>query len=118
MQNLARRVRGSALAYSQLPRPAGRGQQARPARMQAYVEDACWPVRAARALKSAEAQVAFTALGLDVAVVVADGLILPQAILAAPRLGCVNLHASLLPRWRGAAPIQRGSSEEIGRAHV
>src|SRR5690606_8674654 len=58
-------------------------------------------------LKTAEAQAEFAALALDVAVVVAYGLILPRAILAAPRLGCVNVHASLLPRWRGAAPIQR-----------
>jgi len=64
-------------------------------------------VRTPRSLKDAEEQAAFAALKLDAAVVVAYGLILPKPILEAPRLGCFNLHASLLPRWRGAAPIQR-----------
>jgi methionyl-tRNA formyltransferase len=96
-----------AAVYSQPPRPAGRGQKARPSPVQAVAEARGWPVRTPTSLKSAEAQAAFAALDLDVAVVVAYGLILPQAILDAPRLGCVNVHASLLPRWRGAAPIQR-----------
>jgi len=65
------------------------------------------PVRHPRNLKGAEAQADFAALGADVAVVVAYGLILPQTVLDAPRLGCLNIHASLLPRWRGAAPIHR-----------
>ncbi|MPZ10829.1 MAG: methionyl-tRNA formyltransferase [Kiloniellaceae bacterium] len=96
-----------AAVYAQPPRPAGRGQKPRPSPVQAFAEARGWPVRTPTSLKSSEAQADFTALDLDVAVVVAYGLILPQAILDAPRLGCVNLHASLLPRWRGAAPIQR-----------
>ena len=96
-----------AAVYSQPPRPAGRGQKERPSPVQAYAESQGWTVRTPTSLKTAEAQADFTALDLDVAVVVAYGLILPQAILDAPRLGCVNVHASLLPRWRGAAPIQR-----------
>jgi methionyl-tRNA formyltransferase len=93
--------------YTQPPRPAGRGQKARPSPVQAYAESRGWPVRSPASLKSSGALADFAALNLDVAVVVAYGLILPQAILDAPRLGCVNVHASLLPRWRGAAPIQR-----------
>jgi len=96
-----------ACVYCQPPRPAGRGQKPRPSPVQAAAEDAGLPVRAPASLKDADAQAAFAALGADAAVVVAYGLILPAAILAAPRLGCLNLHASLLPRWRGAAPIQR-----------
>ena len=96
-----------AAVYSQPPRPAGRGQKERPSPVQAYAESQGWTVRTPTSLKTAQAQADFAALDLDVAVVVAYGLILPQAILDAPRLGCVNVHASLLPRWRGAAPIQR-----------
>ncbi len=96
-----------AAVYSQPPRPAGRGHKERPSPVQAYAERHGWPVCTPASLKTAEAQADFAALNLDVAVVVAYGLILPQAILDAPRLGCVNVHASLLPRWRGAAPIQR-----------
>jgi methionyl-tRNA formyltransferase len=96
-----------AAVYSQPPRPAGRGQKERPSPVQAYAERQGWPLRTPKTLKSPAAQADFAALDLDAAVVIAYGLILPQAILAAPRLGCVNLHASLLPRWRGAAPIQR-----------
>ncbi len=96
-----------AAVYCQPPRPAGRGQKPRPSPVQAYAESRGWPVRTPTSLKTAEAQADFAALNPDVAVVVAYGLILPQAILDAPRLGCVNVHASLLPRWRGAAPIQR-----------
>ena len=96
-----------AAVYSQPPRPAGRGQKARPSPVQAYAERRGWPVRTPKTLKDSEAQADFAALKLDAAVVVAYGLLLPQAVLDAPRLGCVNVHASLLPRWRGAAPIQR-----------
>ncbi|NIA71290.1 methionyl-tRNA formyltransferase [Pelagibius litoralis] len=93
--------------YTQPPRPAGRGQKARPSPVQALAERAGWPVRTPKSLKTAEERQAFAGLALDAAVVAAYGLILPAAILAAPRLGCLNVHASLLPRWRGAAPIQR-----------
>ncbi len=93
--------------YSQPPRPAGRGHKERPSPVQAAAEQRGWPVRTPRTLKSEEEQAAFRALGLDVAVVAAYGLILPKAILEAPLCGCLNVHASLLPRWRGAAPIQR-----------
>jgi methionyl-tRNA formyltransferase len=93
--------------YTQPPRPAGRGQAERPSAVQLWAEKNRIEVRAPKTLKSAEAQSQFAALGADVAVVAAYGLILPQAILDAPKLGCLNIHASLLPRWRGAAPIQR-----------
>jgi methionyl-tRNA formyltransferase len=96
-----------AAVYCQPPRPAGRGQKPRPAPVQAYAKAQGWLVRTPASLKPPETQADFAALDLDVAVVVAYGLILPPAILDAPRLGCVNVHASLLPRWRGAAPIQR-----------
>lgn len=93
--------------YSQPPRPAGRGKELRPSPVQACAERLGLPVRHPVSLKGTEAQAEFAALGADVAVVVAYGLILPQAVLDAPRLGCLNIHASLLPRWRGAAPIHR-----------
>jgi methionyl-tRNA formyltransferase len=93
--------------YTQPPRPAGRGKDLRPTPVHAAAERLGLPVRHPTSLKSAEDQAAFAALGADVAVVVAYGLILPQAILDAPRHGCLNIHASLLPRWRGAAPIHR-----------
>jgi methionyl-tRNA formyltransferase len=93
--------------YCQPPRPAGRGKADRPSPVQARAEALGLPVRHPASLRSEEAQREFTALGADVAVVVAYGLILPQAVLDAPRLGCLNIHASLLPRWRGAAPIHR-----------
>lgn len=93
--------------YCQPPRPAGRGQALRPSPVQARAEALGLTVRHPVSLKGAEAQAEFAALGADVAVVVAYGLILPQAVLDAPRLGCLNIHASLLPRWRGAAPIHR-----------
>ncbi len=96
-----------AAVYSQPPRPAGRGHKPRPSPVQAFAAEQGWPVRTPSSLKDTEAQAAFAALDLDAAVVVAYGLILPPAVLAAPRLGCLNVHASLLPRWRGAAPIQR-----------
>lgn len=93
--------------YSQPPRPAGRGKADRPSPVQARAEALGLPVRHPTSLRSDAAQVEFADLNADVAVVVAYGLILPQAILDAPRLGCLNIHASLLPRWRGAAPIHR-----------
>lgn len=93
--------------YSQPPRPAGRGKADRKTPVHAAAEQAGIEVRTPKSLKKAPQQDAFAALRADLAIIVAYGLILPQAILDAPRLGCVNLHASLLPRWRGAAPIQR-----------
>ncbi|MBY0509666.1 MAG: methionyl-tRNA formyltransferase, partial [Rhodospirillaceae bacterium] len=93
--------------YTQPPRPAGRGQQDRPSPVQVFAEQHAIPVRSPKSLKSAEVQAEFAALKADVAVVAAYGLILPKAVLEAPSYGCINIHASLLPRWRGAAPIQR-----------
>jgi len=96
-----------AAVYCQPPRRAGRGKAPRPSPVQQRAEAAGIAVRTPASLKGEEEQEAFRALGLDVAVVAAYGLILPQPILDAPKLGCMNVHASLLPRWRGAAPIQR-----------
>ena len=96
-----------ACVYSQPPRPSGRGKKMTPTPVHAWAEAHDLEVRTPKSLKTAPEQEAFAALGLDAAVVVAYGLILPQAILDAPRLGCLNMHASILPRWRGAAPIQR-----------
>lgn len=93
--------------YCQPPRPAGRGKADRPSPVQARAEALGLPVRHPVSLRSIEAQQDFAALQPDVAVVVAYGLILPQVVLDVPRLGCLNIHASLLPRWRGAAPIHR-----------
>jgi len=93
--------------YSQPPRPAGRGHKEQLTPVHAFAHQRGIPVRTPKSLKSPEAQAEFAALDADVAVVAAYGLILPQAVLDAPRLGCLNVHASLLPRWRGAAPIQR-----------
>jgi methionyl-tRNA formyltransferase len=93
--------------YTQPPRPAGRGKADRKSPVQQRAEALGLPVRHPVSLRSETAAKDFAALGADVAVVVAYGLILPQAILDAPRLGCLNIHASLLPRWRGAAPIHR-----------
>jgi methionyl-tRNA formyltransferase len=93
--------------YCQPPRPAGRGKADRPSPVQARAEALGLPVRHPVSLRSEAAAKEVAALGADLAVVVAYGLILPQAVLDAPRLGCLNIHASLLPRWRGAAPIQR-----------
>ena len=97
--------------YTQPPRPAGRGKKPRPRAVPARAEELGLMVRHPVSLKGAEAQADFAALEADVAVVVAYGLILPQPILDAPRQGCLNIHASLLPRWRGAAPIQRAIME-------
>src|SRR6056297_2363217 len=96
-----------AAVYCQPPRPAGRGKKPRPSPVQERAEAMGLPVRHPVSLKTPEAQADFAALGADVAVVVAYGLILPQAVLDMPRHGCLNIHASLLPRWRGAAPIHR-----------
>jgi len=96
-----------AAVYSQPPRPAGRGQSLRPSPVQDYSAAQGIEVRTPLSLKSAGEQKSFADLKADAAVVVAYGLLLPQAILDAPRFGCFNVHASLLPRWRGAAPIQR-----------
>lgn len=93
--------------YSQPPRPAGRGQKERPSPVHAYAAAHGIEVRTPAKLKDAAAQEAFAALDTDLAIVAAYGLILPQEILDAPARGCLNIHASLLPRWRGAAPIQR-----------
>ena len=93
--------------YSQPPRPAGRGKAERKSAVQVAAEELGLPVRHPLSLKAAAEQEAFAALDADVAVVVAYGLILPPPVLDAPRHGCLNIHASLLPRWRGAAPIQR-----------
>ncbi|MFA9229957.1 MAG: methionyl-tRNA formyltransferase [Microgenomates group bacterium] len=93
--------------YCQPPRPAGRGKADRPSPVQIRAMALGLQVRHPASLRSEEVQRDFAALGADVAVVVAYGLILPQAVLDAPRLGCLNIHASLLPRWRGAAPIHR-----------
>lgn len=93
--------------YSQPPRPAGRGQQLQATPVHRRADMLGIPVRTPKSLRNDVAQAEFRDLNLDCAIVAAYGLILPQAILDAPRLGCVNVHASLLPRWRGAAPIQR-----------
>jgi methionyl-tRNA formyltransferase len=100
-----------AAAYSQPPRPAGRGQLLLPSPVQQLAERKGIAVRCPASLRHPAAQAEFAALGADAAVVAAYGLILPPAILAAPRRGCLNVHASLLPRWRGAAPIQRAILE-------
>src|SRR3954469_17277051 len=96
-----------AAVYAQPPAPRGRGQAVRPSPVQAFAETLGLPVRTPLSMRDPEAIAAFRALDLDAAVVVAYGQILPAAVLDAPRLGAFNLHASLLPRWRGAAPIQR-----------
>ena len=93
--------------YTQPPRPAGRGKKLQPSPVQREAEVLGIEVRTPKSLKSPEEQAAFAALEADVAVVAAYGLILPQPILDAPKLGCLNVHASILPRWRGAAPIHR-----------
>ena len=96
-----------AAVYCQPPRPAKRGKSLQPTAVQARAEELGLEVRSPARLRGEEDQRAFASLDADVAVVAAYGLILPQPILDAPRLGCVNVHASLLPRWRGAAPIHR-----------
>lgn len=96
-----------AVVYCQPPRPAGRGKKERPTPVHVRAVELGFEVRHPVSLKGAEERAEFAALNADVAVVVAYGLILPQAVLDAPKAGCLNIHASLLPRWRGAAPIHR-----------
>ena len=96
-----------ACAWTQPPRPGGRGQKPRPSPVEARATALGIPVRTPANLRDPADRAAFADLGADVAVVVAYGLILPRAVLDAPARGCLNIHASLLPRWRGAAPIQR-----------
>ena len=96
-----------AAVYSQPPRPKGRGYEEEPSPVAKLALAHGLPLRTPVSLKNAEAQAEFAALDLDAAIVAAYGLILPKPVLQAPRLGCFNLHGSLLPRWRGAAPIQR-----------
>ena len=96
-----------AAVYTQPPAARGRGQSVRPSPVQAFAESLALPVRTPASMREEAEIAAFEALALDAAVVVAYGQILPGRVLRAPRLGAFNLHASLLPRWRGAAPIQR-----------
>ena len=96
-----------AAVYTQPPRPRGRGQAVAVSPVHAYAQSRGWAVRTPDSLKAPEAVAAFAALGVELAAVVAYGQILVREVLEAPRLGCWNLHGSLLPRWRGAAPIQR-----------
>ncbi|PPD46629.1 MAG: methionyl-tRNA formyltransferase [Methylocystis sp.] len=107
LQELCDRGHEVAAVYSQPPRPAGRGMSEKKSSVHQFAESRGLPVRTPKSLKSAGEQEAFRALCADVAVVAAYGLLLPQPILDAPKHGCLNLHGSLLPRWRGAAPIQR-----------
>ena len=96
-----------ACVYSQPPRRAGRGKKLSPSPVHAFAEERGIPVRHPTGLRDEAEQAEFAALNADVAVVAAYGLILPRAVLDAPGHGCINVHASVLPRWRGAAPIQR-----------
>ena len=105
------------MVYAQPPSPRGRGQDLRPSPVQAWAEANGLPVRTPASMRDPAEIAAFAALNLDAAVVVAFGQILPGAVLDAPRLGSVNLHASLLPRWRGAAPIQRAIMAAGDRRH-
>ena len=103
--------------YSQPPRPKGRGQKMQLSETHSYADKNNIPVYTPKSLKKEQQQKEFAELGADIAVVAAYGLILPQAVLDAPRYGCLNIHASLLPRWRGASPIQRAiwaGDEETG----
>jgi methionyl-tRNA formyltransferase len=106
-----------AAVYTQPPRPANRGKKLTRSPVHARAEELGLTVRTPASLKTAEAQQEFTDYNADIAVVAAYGLILPQAILDAPKHGCLNVHGSLLPRWRGAAPVQRAilaGDEETG----
>ncbi|MBX2833945.1 MAG: methionyl-tRNA formyltransferase [Micavibrio sp.] len=93
--------------YSQPPRPRGRGHKLQPSPTHEYADSLGIPVYTPLSLKKREAQTEFASLNADIAIVAAYGLILPKAVLDAPKYGCLNIHASLLPRWRGASPIQR-----------
>ncbi len=107
LEALARGRHALVRVYTQPARPAGRGLRARPSPVETAARGLSLPVASPVSLRDPEVQAEFRALGADLAVVAAYGLILPRPILEAPRLGAINLHASLLPRWRGAAPIQR-----------
>ncbi|QGM47611.1 methionyl-tRNA formyltransferase [Methylocystis heyeri] len=107
LSEIARRGHEIIAVYTQPPRPAGRGMEPRKSPVHVLADSLGVPVFTPRSLRGAEETAQFAALEADVAVVAAYGLILPRAILDAPRYGCLNLHGSLLPRWRGAAPIQR-----------
>ena len=96
-----------ACIYTQPPRPAQRGKKLQQSAVHVWADEHGLPVRTPKSLRNEEAQAEFAALDLDIAVVAAYGLILPQAILDAPPEGCLNVHGSILPRWRGAAPVQR-----------
>jgi methionyl-tRNA formyltransferase len=93
--------------YTQPPRPANRGKKLTPSAVQQRAEELGLVVRSPLSLRQEDAQAEFAALDLDVAIVAAYGLILPSAVLEVPKHGCLNVHGSLLPRWRGAAPVQR-----------
>ncbi len=107
LQELIDRGHGIVAVYTQPPRPAGRGMELKKSPVHLLAEKHGLPVHIPKSLRAKEEQAAFAALKADVAVVAAYGLILPREILEAPKHGCLNLHGSLLPRWRGAAPIQR-----------
>jgi methionyl-tRNA formyltransferase len=107
-----------AAVYTQPPRPKGRGLASEPSPVARLAQVYRLEIRDPVSLKGADAQSAFASLNLDLAVVVAYGLLLPKPILDAPRLGCLNLHGSLLPRWRGAAPIQRAIMAGDGETGV
>jgi methionyl-tRNA formyltransferase len=107
LEALARAPHALIRVYTQPPRPAGRGLRARPSPVETAARRLGLPVASPISLRDPEVQAEFQTLGADLAVVAAYGLILPPPVLDAPRLGAINLHASLLPRWRGAAPIQR-----------
>lgn len=117
LDGLAEAGHDIAAVYTQPPRPAGRGKRPRPSPVAARAQELGLTVRHPESLRAEEAQQAFAALQAEAAVVVAYGLILPQPVLDAPARGCLNIHASLLPRWRGAAPIHRAimaGDEESG----
>ena len=107
-----------AAVYTRAPKAAGRGQQERKTPVHQLAEELGLAVRTPNSLKSAEEAAAFTALDLDAAVVVSYGHILPRSFLDAPVLGCINIHGSLLPRWRGAAPIHRAILAGDGKTGV
>jgi methionyl-tRNA formyltransferase len=104
--------------YTQPPRPAQRGKKVQQSAVHNWADEHGLPVRTPKSLRSEEAQAEFAALDLDIAVVAAYGLILPQPILDAPREGCLNVHGSILPRWRGAAPVQRAILSGDGETGV
>ena len=118
LQALAAAGHEIAAVYSQPPKPAGRGLAEQKSPVHAWAEAQGLAVRTPRRLRDEAAQREFAALRADAGVVAAYGLILPKPILAAPRLGCLNIHTSLLPRWRGAAPIQRALLAGDGESGV